>query len=475
MCPFQGGAYGRKGGERDVARKSKDTRTTIVSTETDGRDARVRQLADALERAVAASAYVSRGQRISAGSVRGAYRNRRWGDQRWLFFASAKLTTPAGALAEFSAALRPFLVDHLEPETDRVGNGLFSLFGGPGSLATPTIPEFGELLVDGAVKLGAIRVVELLLGWIAGAHLHVRRSAILQGVTIEEPLGLTEGVRLSTLPPSSADLPASLPEFGLSATDLLRGVVLSIDCEVAPSLYAPERRDDRAASRREGTWTPAANKIPSLSLDGFCESMSLACGEYVDWRIAWDDYGDLAAFSLGYGGASTKPRWWVRSTPFAQKDLDRAREIHLARHADGAGGKRKALDQAISRWMKSKQSSADSDRLIELRIALEALYSKGAMNEMAFRVSTYGAWHLGGTVAERRAVRETLRRAYDDASRAIHASDLKHTKRDKQLLPAAQAFCLRGILKRLEESEEPAWDELILGGLPEDHSEERSE
>ncbi len=80
---------------------------------------------------------------------------------------------------------------------------------------------------------------------------------------------------------------------------------------------------------------------------------------------------------------------------------------------------------------------------------------------------------MGGTVDERREVRETLRKAYDDASRAIHAGELKHTKQDKQLLPTAQAFCLRGILKRLEESEAPAWDELILGGLPADQAVER--
>ena len=364
-------------------------------TDTDGLDTGGRELTAALERAVDKSVYVSRGQRISAGSLRSAYSNRTWGDQRWLFFAGAEMTTPADALAEFADALRPLLVDHLEPATDRVGNGLFSLFGGPGRLETPTVPEFGEVLVDGAVKLGASRVVDLLLGWIAGAPLHIRRCAILQGVTIEEPLGLADGVRIAKLPLSSVDLPPSLPQLMVLATDLMGGVVLSIDCEVAPSLYAPERRDGGAAAGREGTWTTASNKIPNLSLDGFCESMSLACGEYVGWRIGWNDYGDLAAFSLGYFGASTKREWGVGWTAFAQRDLDRAREIHLARHADGAGGKRKELDQAISRWMKSKQSSADSDRLIELRIALEALYGKGAMNEKAFRVSTYGAWHLG--------------------------------------------------------------------------------
>ena len=89
--------------------------------------------------------------------------------------------------------------------------------------------------------------------------------------------------------------------------------------------------------------------------------------------------------------------------------------------------------------MKSQQSSANSDRLIELRIAREALYGKGATHEKAFPLSTYGGWHVGGAADERRAIRDTLHKAYDDASRAIHAGQLKHTIRDEQLLPTTEA------------------------------------
>ena len=441
-----------------------------MSTDPDGPNSGWRELSAALERAVAATVYESRGQRISADQMRRAYRNRRWGDGTWLFYAAAEPTTPADVMAGFADALRPFLVNHLDPASDRLGNGLFLMFGGLGTLRTPTVPEFGEKLVDGAVRLGASRVTELLRGWIAGEPFHIRQCAILEGPTVEEPLCLDEGVRIARLPVSSGDLPASLPQFSVSDRDLLGCVVLSIDCVRTPSLYRPD--PGRPLPGQEVAVATASNKIPGLSIDRFCESMALACGGYVDWRVGWIDYGDLDGFSLGYHVESTKPVWGARSTAFAQKDLERAREIHRVRHADESARKQNKLDLAIRRWMKSKQALADPDRLIELRIALEALYGEGAMNEKAFRVSTYGAWHLGGTVAERRKVRETLRKAYDDASRAIHAGDLKHTKGDEQLLPTAQEYCRRGILKRLEESKVPVWDELIVGGHPDGLSEE---
>ena len=449
-----------------MARNVRGTRTTHVSDEPNGFDKGRHELTAALERAVGASVCEQHGQQIPAGQVRSAFRNRRWGDQRWLYYATADLKTPAEVLAGLADTLRPALAKYLEPTTDRVGNGLFLLFGGPGRLETPTVSEFSEVLVNGAARLGATRVVDLLLGWIDGEPFHIRQCAILEGVNIEKPLRLDEGVLIAKLPSSRADLPASLPQIEVVATEFLGRVVLSIDCELAPSLYAPEYGDDGRPLEQNGTMTAAANKIPKLSLRSFCESMSLACGEYVDWRLRWTDYGDVEAFSFAHFGAGSKPRWGGRRTAFAQKDLERAREIHLVRYGAGSGDKRRDLDQAISRWMKSKRSYSDADRLIELRIALEALYGKGAMNEKAFRVSVYGAWHLGGTVDRRRKVRDAFKKAYDDASRAIHAGDLKHTKRDKQLLPTAQAYCLDGILKRLEESDSPNWDEVILGAHP---------
>ena len=56
--------------------------------------------------------------------------------------------------------------------------------------------------------------------------------------------------------------------------------------------------------------------------------------------------------------------------------------------------------------------------------------------------------------------------------RAPYTPANSNTPLDKHLLPTPQAFYLCGILKRLEESEAPAWDELILGGCPEDYADQ---
>ena len=60
---------------------------------------------------------------------------------------------------------------------------------------------------------------------------------------------------------------ASLPQIRVDATELLGGIVPSIDCELAPSLYAPEPRDDAPPFGRQSTMTAAGKKIPNLSLD----------------------------------------------------------------------------------------------------------------------------------------------------------------------------------------------------------------
>ena len=114
--------------------------------------------------------------------------------------------------------------------------------------------------------------------------------------------------------------------------------------------------------------------------------------------------------------------------------------------------------------MNSKRPESDLlDRFIELRIALEALYLKDRAGEMKFRLTTYGAWHLGGDLDERRKYHDTLRQTYDLASKAVHAGTLENTPENRELLKTAQDLCRDGILKRLKEGQEPNWNDMILG------------
>ncbi len=366
-------------------------------------------------------------------------------------------------VAELVSRLEPVLARFMQTGSGRFGNGLFLLQGGTGKWAYPTVEGFARELIVAAVKLGAARVVELVLGWARGEPLRFRINALLNGAGIDGPLNLEVGISIARLPKSSADLSASLPflAMGATETDFMDGVVMSIDCELSPSLFLPEEDEVGKFSVRRGEYRLASGQLPNLSSDLFCESMSLACNGYIDWQLEWNELGDLQAFFRSPSGSSSKYRAPGRTTRISQESLNEAVKIQQARY--GRGQVRENLELALQRWVRSKRAGSNVDKLIELRIALEALYEIGGLNEKGFRIAMYGAWHLGKDFEQRLRFRETLRKAYDDSSRAVHGGKLKHAKKDPDLVGAAQDICRNAILRRLEEVKRPKWEEVVLG------------
>lgn len=124
------------------------------------------------------------------------------------------------------------------------------------------------------------------------------------------------------------------------------------------------------------------------------------------------------------------------------------------------------LHIAISRWMNSKRWASVEDQLVDVRIALEALYAQDASGEVSLRVALRGAWHLGADVDGRQEHFGLLRDLYGRASKVAHAKRLKPKPRERDnqsLLADARAACRDGILKILDEGE-PDWTTLWLGG-----------
>ena len=119
----------------------------------------------------------------------------------------------------------------------------------------------------------------------------------------------------------------------------------------------------------------------------------------------------------------------------------------------------------MDRWANSKRRVQPVDQLIELRIALEALYLPAGVSagEYRFRIATHGAWHLGANVAERQLYYDVLKQAYDLTSGAIHAGKVDLKENESKLLVDAQNICREGIIKRLSQKAEPQWNSMILG------------
>ncbi len=426
----------------------------------------MKELIECLDRCARQSVFVSdRFGRIGWKDYRRLYRSRGWDNVNWVMAASAALQIGEQCVAELEARLEPVLAKYRHGETGRIGSGLYLLLGGASGCVHPNANEFARILIAGAVKVGAERVVGLLLDWVGGGPLRYRFNILLQGAEIDGPVHLPEGVELWSLSRSSGELPASLPFSMLtekvSVADFMDGVVLSFDCELEPALYLPDDNEVLETVPRKGNIKLVSGRIPNFHESYFCESMSLACDGFVDWFLTWLDVGDLEAFGGVRKWDSYRPPRHTPKTKVGQSELEQALKIHYARY--GSGMPREHLELSLRRWMGSKRSGADADKLIELRIALEALYEIREQNEKGFRISIYGAWHLGEDLERRRQIQETLNKAYADSSSTVHGGTLKHAVKDPELISTAQGICREGILKRLDETEEPKWKEMILG------------
>ena len=355
--------------------------------------------------------------------------------------------------------LKQVMHKFINPQNNRIGNGMVNIMGGQ---RTPTIGEFGRDLVGAAAVLGPERVLTLVFSWIEGEPIRYNIKAMLTGLSIKKSILLVEGVSISELPKSSTELYKLLPpgsQWQIPFQESGGCTLLSIVCEASPAYFKPT---DNLEGSNNLQRKLANGNLPNLTIDNLCEALSLACNNSVDWKYIWSDFQELQEFNSMWGGLSYRvvPHF-AKTTSLDSSHLKQIRDIHLVRNNGAVSNPR--VDTAITRWIKSKQSSNLSDQFIDLRIALEALYLQGDFGELKFRLSTYGAWHLGSDHFERRKIHKTLQKSYDLASKTVHAGLIKNSPDNKNVLSNAQNICRDGILKTIKEGQQPSWVDLILG------------
>ncbi len=427
-------------------------------------------LVESLDNCVKQSAFILKDSReIAWSDYRRLFRNRKRDSRTWWPWGIAELKIDDLHVADLAAKLEPVFNRFLHKETGRFGNGLTGFIGGTTDWAFPTVEGFARPLIIAAVKVGAEEITQQLCAWIRDEVFRYRYNVVLKGIDLDGPLEF-EGLRLEKSPALRPDHPVVLPSLSPSATRL-DAVQMSIDCELAPSFCLPDGHPNDLLY-----WTPTETILGTTEfgppfammekgqwLDGFCQSMSLASNSHVDWHLLWRDVDAFAAFADGPESTSHKGGYGhgssINETKISRACLEETRRIQLVLEKKNL---RQELNLAIDRWVMSKKSKSVEDRLIDLRIALEALFEvKGG--EKAFLVATRGAWHLGKNVRDRVRIWETLRDTYSASSRVIHGDKLKHAAKDPSLVSSAQNICREGILKRLDETKAPVWKDIILG------------
>ena len=355
------------------------------------------------------------------------------------------------------------LCDYVNPDTRCVGHGLVKVLGGR---INPPLELFVDDVVCAAAALGVSRVSQLLSDWSNGKPAHYEMRTVLFGANIDRPIELPrEGIRINVMPDSFDDLPYEFPsalryiEGSLSPDSVLGRPVLSVACSGSPVFHMPVTG---MGGRFYEEW--AYGELPKFSLDAFCEVLSLAGNGCIQAKYIWPHAPDLKLFvappeGMGLPGGFVDTGSRITLT---QRHLEDARDLFLMQ--DRLPEKtRTSLKVAIHRWIMSKKEISQEDKLIELRIALEALYLRGEGSEMSYRMATRGAWHLGDSLEERKVIFSTLKVAYSLASTIVHARKTKATGFEQsRTLEDGQDMCRKGILKVLRNGE-PNWDELVFG------------
>ncbi len=380
--------------------------------------------------------------------------------EKWRDFIRVTTLLEDNLLGELSDGLKSVLSNHIE--NDRVADGLpFYLLG----TWTPpfTVKDLALSSVRAVVFLDPERVARLLWDWERGEPVLYQSHVVLFGVSVDKPLRLDLGkgktALFQKLPSSTSDVRRHLPimqrDF-VRITDFVGAVKMTVNHGARSGLFRDSEADP-------GEWDEVSS--PYRSILSLSDSLSIACDNYVTWTLAWSESEDWRAFGQNERLVlQNHSQYGRRNVVTLTSDVALLLRDTLSKKLHVTDGAPQYLNVAIGRWARSKRPVGLADQLIDLRIALEALYlDNDVQGELSFRLATRVAWHLGQNADERLKYQMIVRDAYSLASRIIHGRVVKLTREEKDLLATAQDLCRRGILKILDAGEKPNWNKLILG------------
>ena len=386
---------------------------------------------------------------------------------------------------------------------DKILSATFYVRGGGNWKGTPL-----ETFLEHLLKITIFQGTE---GAISNLEKHTKEIqgsfqiiTLLEGIKIEEKIQVFEGIHLTPLPSSVPEFPTY---FGNNITaktphSEIGKTLLVIDFTIFPIFHKPSSvakapdESDSYVLHLPGIGSPVPNNVPvewakqrerfKVEVDGgnfpdfkeadfndkFCEALSLACNSGVEFSMRWKFIVPHELFHAGFSpSTSYVKRAFGDSIQVGEVHIDKAKDLYkaLVNPASNVGTK---LQIPIDRWIQSKTSQTAVDKIIDLGIALEALYlPKDNIDQLAFQFRLRAAWYLGQDKTDREKLIDEFNAIYILRSKAVHNGEVpKRIKIRKgesvptsEFIPRVQDLCRQSILKILEDGKFPDWNDLILG------------
>ena len=351
-----------------------------------------------------------------------------------------------------------------------------------------------------------------------GSSCIFQRISVVKGLSLKRDIEVSRGFRLVPMPDSgiSDKVLDYLPTFPRTAfryefPNFHKNTLLAIDCPGLSIFHKPGPNQEFPQGlpvadlpfKLEGhdVGYPDLRKVESFR-ESFSRALSLSVASPVEIPT-----GGL--FPPG-NGDSQRP---IREGLFLAEDqtfsprhasivslIPASRSIYFTKADENHIAEAKCLYQkldnfdskdrdklliAIDRWIKSKASGTDADKIIDLGIALEALYLSNIREptEVSFRLRLHAAWHLRENEKDRKDLMKEFREIYEWRSSVVHNGELPKkeigTKSKKKKRPYteeevaafiqnAQIRCRESILKVVHDGGFRDWNSLILGGEKEE-------
>ena len=211
----------------------------------------------------------------------------------------------------------------------------------------------------------------------------------------------------------------------------MRKAIIVIDCEVSPLFSKPEfgtptvhSDGSRSYSAKKDAYSFQIKiKSPEYSkfdVDQFCQAISLtcnfACVPILDWGyIDPDELFSVIGHGLVPTAGCVLPNEPVSPNRISETQIPEIKRLYEV-FVNLNSKSREKLQIAIDRWIKSKVGDIPEDKIIDLVIALEALYLPDA-TESTFKLAVRASWHLGEDRGNRVKLFEVFKELYKCRSR----------------------------------------------------------
>lgn len=315
-----------------------------------------------------------------------------------------------------------------------------------------------------------------------GTHGFFQDVALLEGIHLKKEIPVFEGVRLVPLPSLeiSNEVGRYLPSFPSNSFidpkfDFLGKTLLVIDRPGLSIFHEPalgsflrglpvddlpfqmEVRDVKFPNSK------AVNSFRNL----FCQALSLICDYPVQivskgWFLAEDK-----SFNY-YSGTITRHNYsssFNAPSMVGEAEIDEAKCLY-ERLVGLYSNDREKLRIAIDRWIMSKTNRTYVDRMIDLGIALEALYIT-SKNDIGKKLCHRASWYLAENATHQQELETEFEEIYDYRSKAVHEGKLdeeveiqgQRTPRS-EFIESVQDRCRRSILRIIGDGKFPDWNTL---------------